>query len=734
MEVKDQELLSFHLSGHVNGSVVRPVGQDCIPALFARYRDMRSLRYDFPLVLNTIGGTERAVLSLSGLVDDAIEILRDDPDRTRIARHAYELERELRTSLTNNGLPGRHGDFSVLWQAAIGRLAVSDELVKDSAKRLWPLFNVSGELADLDFSLMSRLAQHVWGQVQRAKSNAFRAKCERLLLKLQSILDAELAHSEVGRAPERLKASIGTSFADSFDFETMSRVLVRAKPGIRISDDRRNRVQHLIEVLKGQRFFPIRPDIEPYQFVFFRCSAALQAMKERKQEAQELINALAIAELEVKGVYREGEGENGIPTHDAIFGDYSSDTLEPNQLSQLPDYLLCKYTSELDADETLQIVDALSSGLPLKIVLQTDDLFEPSAIGQVSLGIERHIALASRSRHVLDTAMRLGDVFVLQASASQLFRLRQDVVRGLANNAPAFISVYSGTGGQTGSIPTYLVAAAATESRAFPTILYDPTAGLDWASRCRLDDNPQAEEAWPVRTFEYENEHHEMISEELTFTLADFLLTDNRFKEQYAILPAADPMNIIRTVPEVLQGGTQWTGTVPSITVADGAGTLHRAIVSRQILSETRRSLALWRNLQELGGIHNSHAERLVEQIKQQLAEAAAKEIVSQPAEAPAPELTTESQPAAQAEHHGDDPYIETDRCATCNECTQLNNKMFAYNADKQAYIADANAGTYRQLVEAAEVCQVSIIHPGKPRNPKEPGLEELITRAAPFN
>ena len=59
---------------------------------------------------------------------------------------------------------------------------------------------------------------------------------------------------------------------------------------------------------------------------------------------------------------------------------------------------------------------------------------------------------------------------------------------------------------------------------------------------------------------------------------------------------------------------------------------------------------------------------------------------------------------------------------------------MFKYNDDKQAYIADINAGTYAQLVEAAESCQVAIIHPGKPRNPKEPGLDELMKRAEAFN
>ena len=43
------------------------------------------------------------------------------------------------------------------------------------------------------------------------------------------------------------------------------------------------------------------------------------------------------------------------------------------------------------------------------------------------------------------------------------------------------------------------------------------------------------------------------------------------------------------------------------------------------------------------------------------------------------------------------------------------------------------DAGTYAQLVEAAESCQLGIIHPGKPLNPNEPGLAELIQRAEPF-
>jgi ferredoxin len=78
--------------------------------------------------------------------------------------------------------------------------------------------------------------------------------------------------------------------------------------------------------------------------------------------------------------------------------------------------------------------------------------------------------------------------------------------------------------------------------------------------------------------------------------------------------------------------------------------------------------------------------------------------------------------------------YIETDRCTTCNECTNLNGKMFAYDDNKQAYIKDARAGTFAQLVQAAERCPAGLIHPGTPLNPKEKDLAKWIERAQPFN
>jgi pyruvate-ferredoxin/flavodoxin oxidoreductase len=80
------------------------------------------------------------------------------------------------------------------------------------------------------------------------------------------------------------------------------------------------------------------------------------------------------------------------------------------------------------------------------------------------------------------------------------------------------------------------------------------------------------------------------------------------------------------------------------------------------------------------------------------------------------------------------EPYIESARCTTCDECTQLNPRMFAYDEQKQAYFKDVRAGTFREMVMAAERCPVAIIHPGAPLNKKEKDLEKWMKRAEPFN
>ncbi len=193
---------------------------------------------------------------------------------------------------------------------------------------------------------------------------------------------------------------------------------------------------------------------------------------------------------------------------------------------------------------------------------------------------------------------------------------------------------------------------------------------------------------------------------------------------------------------------------IPYVLAVDPDDVLQRVIVDSRLMQMAARCRTFWHRLQEQGGIHNSHAEILLAREKAKWEQAKAKELeelkASAAASAPAAGgVAGESVPVAAAaeaataaaaapapaapERNPDEAWIDTARCPSCNECQNINDKVFMYNENKQAYITDVKLGTYRQLVEAAESCQVSIIHPGKPWNPNEPGLEELVARAEAF-
>jgi len=120
-------------------------------------------------------------------------------------------------------------------------------------------------------------------------------------------------------------------------------------------------------------------------------------------------------------------------------------------------------------------------------------------------------------------AIGLNDVYVLQSSSSNLLRFREHLLRGLRYRGPALFSVFSGASGNAGGLLPYLTAAAAMESRAFPAFTYDPAAGANWAARFYLEANSQVDLDWPAQRFAYEDENHQRIEADVSFTLIDFV-------------------------------------------------------------------------------------------------------------------------------------------------------------------------------------------------------------------
>jgi ferredoxin len=208
----------------------------------------------------------------------------------------------------------------------------------------------------------------------------------------------------------------------------------------------------------------------------------------------------------------------------------------------------------------------------------------------------------------------------------------------------------------------------------------------------------------------------------------DFVASDGRHARHFARLTGGDATEgLVRAGEVIAHPLPPRPDRVPFISMVDAGDRLQTVLVDDKVIRAARRCRDLWMNLRHLA---RTPAPAAVD-----APAAAAPETMAAP---PAPALASNSPvvagPAAAApDRVAGDPYIDTPRCSTCNECTQINPRMFAYNENKQAFIKDVTAGTFAQLVQAAESCQVSISHPGKPRDPSEPGLAELVARAEAF-
>lgn len=725
MQAKQQDQLIFHLTGRRQGDGLKAIdGLDLRPALLAPYRDLAALRHDFPLVLDQRIGGHEFVRSLSGVVDG---VLKDVAPRgiegERLRRHALQLEREIRRAVDD----GASGTLADLWAMAAAKLGASEgETFEQVLSHTGGALRTEGEVVGCSHDMPARLITHAWHAAQHAKARHFHADLSRLVLKLSDILRAAFAHSQASRQPHHLKQSVGGPHQDQFDFAALSRIVGKGVPRNELPPARHGRLVHVLGVLESQRFFAPADavdDSECFGFVFDNCAAAAKAYRDRLADVAELVKAMSIAELEVQGRYIEAE-------HDLFFEAFDENALTAADLARFPDYLVCIAPDCNDAPENANLMEMLSSGLPVKVLVQTSDLLEEASIGT------GRFAFGVRSARLATAAMGLGGMFVLQSPSANLYALRSQIGRGLARPGPALFSVFAGSPRSASLLPPYLTAAAAMQSRAFPAFSYDAAAGGNWAARFSLENNPQPDDDWSVETIAYFDAALQRAEQRSAFTFADFVLCDTRYAAHFALVPPERWNAAMVPVADWLAlDEPEAAKRVPYLLAVDSQDTLQRVVVDARLMQATRRCLLLWRRLQEHGGVHDSHAERLLAREKAAWAAEKPAEAVAAPAAAAEPVVAAAAagaEPSAPA-HSRDEAWIETARCPSCNECQLINDRMFGYDERKQAFIKDLAAGTYRQLVEAAESCQVAIIHPGKPRDPNEPGLEELLVRAEPF-
>lgn len=224
---------------------------------------------------------------------------------------------------------------------------------------------------------------------------------------------------------------------------------------------------------------------------------------------------------------------------------------------------------------------------------------------------------------------------------------------------------------------------------------------------------------------------------------------------------------------------------VPYLWVVLADGTLARALMTREMAHACLDRLQAWHVLQELAGTDSEYARRAAIEARRQAESAAQDEAVRTAAAheqeleqvraqttsaavarlahallgiddgTPAPAIAAEdglrmladaaagavtdstatSPPAVEARTSTPvgEAYIDSPLCTTCHDCINLNNRMFRYDDNKQAYLADPKAGTFAELVKAAEACPGRCIHPGAPPADDASVTPALIARAQKF-
>jgi len=298
----------------------------------------------------------------------------------------------------------------------------------------------------------------------------------------------------------------------------------------------------------------------------------------------------------------------------------------------------------------------------------------------------------------------------------------------------------------------------AVESRAYPLLRYNPDKGILPEECFDIEGNPAVDDDWPSYTLTYLDEHGHEAKMELPLTFADFAITEARFRKQFRTAPRdAWNENMIPLAEFLELTAEDREGKFPFIWAVDKKNRLIRVIPAEPIVRACEDRRNFWRMLKSLAGVRPMFdTTQIAEQARAEFAQtlaarllemadgklpampvAAAPALPAAPAErpkaAPAPVAMAAAAPAPAAGDGDVAPWVDSSICTSCDECININPKIFAYDEHRHAHIKDPKGGPFRDLVRAAEKCSAQAIHPGTPSNPKEKDLDKLIKRAAKY-
>ncbi len=790
-------LRHFHLGEPGAKSTLGKVSSEFLPVSLNNFRDVSKVRYDYPLCLFP-AGTASGVLAkpLSRFLGDAVEGFAPASENARILKDNLAwIERELCSKLQGQEAPADAAPLVADAAKALQKqLALKGEHVERLQDDLDQL--IAAVEAGSQFLGYGRLASvYLLLHVARCKSAprraAFDLELSQLATGMKGLLAVEKSKTAASRKSTAVKQSIGAS-NNYFNTTAMSKMLNHSQGSASMPIARRKRIESALEVLEAYQSDPVLVRavhaeklgetllIEAADFESVSnadpCSVAAAIFDAEAEKLAKVFAALRIARLESMDAYKPA-------IHDAWFKNFGWEGFSEEELLLVPTVVAIDNANNIAGAGLSSFSQLLSSGRPVQVLARVQAHSNPAAAEgedpfaryRVELG---YLGISHRQ------------AVVAQSSAARYEHLLEQYSLALDATRTGLHLVSTGVkSSEKGSLDPWFVASAALEGRAHPFFLINPDAGDDFASRMDFSGNPQAEHDWPNHNYSYIDADGNSVTSELSFTFADYALLIPALKDHFGVVAEGNSSDDLIPVAQwLVLPEDEANSKVPFIWGVDGKDVMQRLVISRALVIACRDRRNYWRTLQELAGVRSRYVELATQRASEEAQAAAAAELEAMreeqaeelervraetasealgrladalvgldlttavPAVSSAPVAATAA-PAAPAEETAsvaveaeaapeeeegevsfDDPWIETILCTTCNDCINLNPLMFVYNDDKQAYIADATAGTFAQLVESAEFCPANCIHPGKPLNPDEADLDDLIKRAEAYN
>lgn len=694
-------------------------------------------------------------------------------------------------SLVHQGVPSNGGlqEADSVREQSLGAFAKLLDTSKEGAAALQAecaalseYLPAGGWIVGLGERTLLDLVSIALGQGENPSRSVLAAEIKRLVGGLNDLLAVDDQNDPSSTDTQSVAASLGST-RSLFNAGALASTVPVQRGSVRLTPERRARVESVLEQLETfqedaadwpsvvvltREALPAHSShltVVRHESPFLAAIGYFDAMADRFMD---VLRAIRIACLDLDNQYEAD-------LHGPLIDRLSWESCESTELSWLPSVVVVERADHVEQRSVGALSQALVSGRPVRII-----------IADPEIGAVAPIVPGGEHRLVGDLAM-VGvahrEAFVLQSTLARPAHLIDGLREMNAVSRPglAVVAVPRRSGYEG-----WLRLNAMSRARTPACFSFDPGQGSSWATRFRLDDNEAPQQLWPTDRLELSGGNEPLA---VPLTYADAAISLAELSSHILVLPDEAWSDEQIPLSDYLTGSEDGGPRIPFVWVLCEDNVVRRAAVTRALTVAAWERMRSWRMLQELAGIDNQHAAKAAEAMRQQMEEEAAtlrsaleaehadeidrvrneaaslamdrlvgvllddNLLASGPAapgplpaapviaeagvEAPlAEQVPAAAEPVAEPEEDviAEEAYIDTFLCTSCNECLNINPQVFVYDENKQAALGDISKGTFAQLVQAAEKCPATCIHPGEPTAGDASATPEIIARAAPFN